>query len=298
MKIIITGGAGYIGCVLSEQLLSLGHTVICFDNFSFGNTPIKKMTSNKNFHPVVGNITEVDKFELLFNSCDAVIHLAGIVGYPQCKKEPELAQKVNVDGSKLLISVVDPSIPIIFSSTVSVYGNSNNICYEDSTTNPLTLYSQNKIEGENLFRFRGNSVIFRLATVYGISSKMRSDLLLNNFVKQAIETGKLEVYEKNYKRTFINVKDAAGAFVFALNNFDHIKEETYNVGSNDLNYSKEDICNIIKSKIPVDIVYNEFDRDDDQRNYIVNYDKLNATGYIIKNNIEKDIEDLIIYYKS
>lgn len=296
MKILITGGAGYLGCVLTEQLLHQGHSIVCFDNLSFGHSFVNKFTLNDKFRLVIGDITNKEDLSSVINSCDIIIHLAGIVGYPQCSKEPDLAQKVNIDGSKFIIELAKKSIPVIFCSTGSVYGNAASVCYENSTANPLTLYSQHKLEGEKLFLERGNTVIFRLATVYGISSKMRSDLLINNFVKEAVTKKYLEVYEKEYARTFINVRDAAGAFVFTLCNLDKMNSEIYNIGSNDLNYSKEEICNMIKRKTQATIIYNEFDKDQDQRNYIVNYDKISKAGYQIKNTLDQDLEDLIKYY--
>jgi nucleoside-diphosphate-sugar epimerase len=298
MKILITGGFGYIGSILIEQLLDKGHTVTCFDNLSFGYEHVIFLFNKKNFNFIKGDIRDLLHLKTVTKDQDIIIHLAGIVGYPLCNKDPNLAYEVNVTGTKNVIEACDDSQIIIFASTGSVYGNIEGICTEGSPLNPLTVYSKNKVDGEELFSQRKNSIIFRFATVYGISPRMRGDLLINNFVSTALKKKKLEVYEKHFMRTFISSQDSARVFDFAVENTDKMIGNVYNVGSNSLNYSKEDICNIIKNKISdVEIIYNECNKDEDQRNYVVEYKKINNLGFFVENNLDKDIDSLIKFYR-
>lgn len=295
MNIFITGGAGYIGMVVIRELLNEGYNVTCYDNFSKGSNQISSFKDTKSFNAINGDIRDKELLQKSIKNHEIIIHLAGIVGYPECSANPELAYDVNINGTKNLLNVAADSQLIINVSTGSVYGDLEFDCTEESPVNPLSLYAQTKLDGENLVKRRGNFVNLRLATVFGVSPRMRSDLLINNFVKTAVTTSELRVYQNQFKRTFINVDQLPKVFLFFINNQSKIND-LYNIGDDSLNYTKKDICDIIKMKTNVNIKYEEFDYDKDIRDYYVSYAKLNAAGLKINNNIEKDIDSLVSYY--
>jgi len=296
MKILITGGAGYIGSVLSESLLYQGHYVSSYDNLYKGFTHVTCLLNNPNYKIIKGDVLDESKLKYYVNDHDLVIHLAGIVGYPECDKKPELAYDVNVGGTKNVVRSLKKGQPIIHASTGSVYGDLADLCTEESPTNPISVYSKTKLEAEEIVQSTDSHINIRLATVFGLSPRMRDDLLINNFVKSSLQDGSLKVYQKDHMRTFINVNQFPIVFSYLINNFNELKGNLFNVGDNSLNYTKEQICNIIQSVINVKVVYDEFDKDTDQRNYFVSYDKINSAGLKLKSNINKDIEKLVDYY--
>lgn len=297
MNIFVTGGAGYIGTVTMQGLLDEGHHVTCYDNFSKGHDQINVLTNTETLNLIEGDVLNKPLLQESAIGHDLVIHLAGIVGYPECSANPKLAYDVNVNGTKNLLDALDDSQTIIHASTGSVYGDLGSDCTEESPVNPLSLYAQTKLDAERLISKRGNFVNLRLATVFGVSPRMRSDLLINNFVKTAVMSGELKVYQNQFKRTFINVNQLPKIFSFFINN--PVKRNTlYNIGDDSLNYTKKNICDIIGKHIDVNIKYEEFDSDKDVRNYYVSYDKLNNAGIKVNNNIENNILDLITYYSA
>lgn len=293
-KILITGGAGYVGTTLIDLLLKNGYKVRCLDILRSGPFGIIHFFANKNFEFVKGDVRDKKTAAQCLKGIEAVIHLAAIVGYPACRKEPELSQDINVNGTRVLVRQIKGKIPVIFASTGSTYGKMlEKICTETTLLNPLSSYSCQKAEAEEIVKKNKKFVIYRFATGFGVSPKMRLDLLPNDFTFKAVRDRGLIVYEKKFMRTFIHVRDMARALLFALKNYDRMKGEIYNVGSNKMNYSKEDICLIIKKKVDYYLHFAEISQDPDQRDYIVSYDKLEKLGFKTKISMEEGIEELI-----
>ena len=293
-KVLVTGGAGYVGSSLISILLKEGYKVRVFDNLRFGPEPIFPFFMDKNFEFVKGDIRNKDDVKKVVNGVDVIIHLAAIVGFPACRKDPVLARETNVDGTRNVVEAADGKIPVIFASTGSTYGKMlEDICTETTPLNPLTDYGKHKVEAEKIVETNKEFVIFRFATAFGVSARMRFDLLPNDFTYQAVRAKSIIVYERHFMRTFIHVRDMGYALLFALQNYDKMKGEAYNVGSNDMNHSKETICNMLSEKVDYYLHFADIAKDLDQRDYIVSYDKLENLGYKISIGMEDGIDELI-----
>ena len=296
MKIAITGGAGYVGCRLSEYFLRQGHEVLCIDWLRWGITSILNIIDHPNFHLHVIDIRDKE-VESVIKSADAVIHLAGIVGYPACDAEPILAQSINVEATKRVIDATGDK-PFVYASTGSVYGALNSICTELSETNPISKYSEYKLIGEE---YSGdNAVILRPATAFGVSNRLRNDLLVNDFVNQAINERELVLFEGHYKRTFLSVNDLARGFALGIEKYDEMKGEIWNVGDETLNHTKLDIANTILKyvdyKLDVDTL---LVHDKDRRNYFVDYSKIKErTDFVAKETLDSGILNLVTLYNA
>ena len=295
MNILIIGGAGYIGSKLVKHLLENKYKVTVFDRLLFGADHLLHYSNDKNFIFIKGDIRKLEDLEKLnISQYDYVVHLASIVGYPACRSNPELAKQTNIDGTKNILKVIGPDKPLIYASTGSNYGHKEEIVDENSTLNPLSLYAETKVMNENTIQKRNNYIIYRFATAFGSSPRMRLDLLVNDFSYKAIKEGYLVVYEKYHQRSFIHVEDIALSILFGIKNFDNMKNDVYNVGDDNMNYSKEEICNILKNKIKnLYVHYAEFDKDADQRNYIVSYKKIQNKGFKTRIDINDGIDELI-----
>ncbi len=296
MKIAITGGAGYVGCRLSEYFLKQGHEVICIDWMRWGVTPILNIIDHPNFHLHVIDIRNKE-VESVIKSADAVIHLAGIVGYPACDAEPILAHSINVEATKRVIDATGDK-PFVYASTGSVYGSLNDTCTENSETNPISKYSEYKLIGEE---YSGdNAVILRPATAFGVSNRLRNDLLVNDFVNQAVNVGELILFESHFKRTFLSVNDLVLGFALGIEKYDEMKGEVWNVGDENLNHTKLDIANTILKyvdyKLDVDTL---LVHDKDRRNYFVDYSKIKErTDFVAKETLDSGILNLVTLYNS
>ena len=296
-RVLITGGAGYIGTVLTELLLSKGYKVTVYDRLMYDGAILIPFFSNSNFKFVKGDILDTDSLGKVMKENDVIIHLAAIVGYFACDRNKDLTGRVNVDGTKAVLDLMGKNQYLLFGSTGSNYGKVDGICSEDTPLNPSTLYGVTKTESERMIMDRENSTAFRFATAFGISHRLRMDLLVNDLVYKAITDGCLVIYQSYAMRTFIHVKDMARSFLFAIENQDKMSGEIYNCGSNDLNYSKRDVCEIIKKKTDCYIDYNDFDYDKDNRDYEVSYDKLHSLGFDVTINVEQGIDELIKVYQ-
>jgi len=293
MKVLVTGGAGYVGTTLVPQLLKAGYEVIVFDNLMFGGDYILPFFRFKNFHFIEGDIRNEDALWNAAKNADVIIHLAAIVGFPACRKEPELAKTVNVDGTRNLIKVTSKSQLIIYASTGSNYGALEEVCTEESPLNPLSLYGQTKTMAERMLMEERTTIGYRFATAFGVSPRMRLDLLINDFTYKAITQGYLVVYESHFMRTFIHVYDMGRAFLFGIENQDKMKNNIYNVGSEKMNCSKREICELIKARTNFYVHYADIGEDADKRNYVVSYKKINSLGYDTTINIEEGIDELV-----
>ncbi len=294
LKVLMTGGAGYIGCVTIPLLLEHGYHVRVLDNLMYGGTQLLPFFNHPRFEFQRGDLRNPPDVCEAAKGCDAIIHLAAIVGFPACRKHPQLAQEVNVTGTQNVARVAGRSTPVLFGSTGSNYGALvDEICTEETPLNPLSLYAKTKTMAEEYLMEHCNTVAYRFATAFGLSPRLRLDLLVNDFVYAAVKVRHLVVYEKNFMRTFIHVRDIACAWLFALEHLDQMLGQVYNVGSETMNYSKEQICEMIRQRVEFYLHYADVGNDADQRNYVVSYRKICALGYQTTITVEQGIDELI-----
>lgn len=279
MKIVVTGGAGFIGSVLVPRLLEAGHRVHVVDNLMFGGGALLPLFINPRFSFAEADVTRRDELAPQLEGADVVIHLAALVGYPLCKKLPERAQVVNVQGAQNVLDLAPKGCRLVYASTGSNYGEVEGICNEDTPLNPLSLYGRTKTRAEQMFLEQDNSVSLRFATAFGISPRLRLDLMINDFTWQAIHQRYLVVYEKHFRRTFIHVIDIARAIIHVMDPALCNGHKVFNVGHNSLNYTKEDIVNLIKERVDFLVHYAEFGTDADKRDYEVDYTRISQTGF-------------------
>lgn len=298
-KILVTGGAGFIGSVLVPLLLEKGYFVRAVDNLMFNQFTLAPCFLNENFDFLKGDIRDEKLMVKALKDIDFIIHLAAIVGEPACQKDPNLCYSVNLQGTDLINRLRDDSQKIIFASTGCIYGKVEGVCTENSPFNQLfSDYSISKRKAEELIVKKGNYVIYRFATGFGLSPRVRLDLMINNFVYQAIKNKALIVYEGDAKRSFIHVRDLARALVFAVENFQNLKNEVYHIGSENLNITKREIAQRIKEKVDYYLDFVDFDKDPEQRNYEVSYAKIQKKGFRVTIDLDKGIDELIQGYRA
>ena len=299
-KILITGGAGYIGSVLVPMLLERGHNVTVIDNFYYEQATLLDSCINKNFTVIRGDCRDEELMRRCMAEKDYIIPLAALVGFPLCEKDKIAASTTNLDAIKLIIKLRKPEQRIIYPCTNSGYGIGvgDDFCTEDSPITPISLYGTTKVEAETAVLEAGNSMTFRFATVFGASPRMRVDLLVNDFVHRAIIDRTAVIFEGHFKRNFIHIRDAAGAFLFAIDNFERMKGKPYNCGLSSANLSKIELCEKIKEHI-TEFVYIEaaIGEDPDKRNYIVSNERLESMGWKPKYSLDDGIEELIKVYR-
>lgn len=296
MKIFITGGAGYIGTSLIPLLLEKNYFVTVYDSLIFDNgDKILPYIGNKNFKFIQGDIRDKELLNQSIKNHDVVIHLAALVGFPICRKLGDKeSYSVNTEGTKIVIESMSEHQYLLFGSTGSNYGEVDGICTEDTPLNPLTAYGVTKTEAEKLVMNRKNSTAFRFATAFGVSPRLRLDLLVNDLTYRSYTEGYAVIYESHFMRTFIHVKDIARVFCFSIENKEIMSGEVYNVGSNSMNYSKKDVCEVIKKILPNSYFnYADVDGDPDKRNYIVSYEKINNLGFDTTITLEEGVNELI-----
>jgi nucleoside-diphosphate-sugar epimerase len=292
MKILITGGAGYVGTSMIPQLLQKNYKVHVFDSLLFGGDAILPFFRHPNFEFTRGDIRNFDALKKVIKDADIIIHLAAIVGFPACRKDPDLAKTVNVDGTQNVINATSNDQLIIYGSTGSNYGDVEDICTENTPLNPLSIYGQTKTLAEKMIMENRNAIAWRFATAFGVSPRLRLDLLVNDFTYKAVKEGYLVVYEKHFMRTFIHVSDMGRAFIFGIENQNRMIGNVYNVGSEKMNYSKEQICELIREQTNAYIHYADVGEDADKRNYVVSYKKINDLGYDTVISVEKGIAEM------
>ncbi|MBI2596907.1 NAD-dependent epimerase/dehydratase [Candidatus Daviesbacteria bacterium] len=292
--ILITGGAGYVGVPTVSLLLEKGYKVTVIDNLMWTGNVLLPFLSNTGFNFIKGDIRSKKELTDSFEDIDIVIHLAAIVGFPACRKYPKESREINVDGTQHVVDFAKGKIPIIFASTGSTYGKIiEKYCTETTPLNPLSHYGKQKAEAEDIIKTNDSFIIYRFATAFGVSPRMRLDLLINDFAFRAVSEKTLIVYEKEFMRTFIHVKDMARSFLFALENFDKMNKEIYNVGDERLNVSKEEVCRLLQKYVEFYLHFVEVGHDIDQRDYMVDYSKIQKVGYDTTISIEEGIKELI-----
>ncbi len=295
MKVLVTGGAGYVGSVLVGKLLEKGIKVCVVDNLMYDNgfTLIPHFNTPK-FQFIKGDVRDKKLMKSLVHNFEHVVHLAAIVGFPACRKNPQLTREVNVHSTKYISSLLSNDQGVVYASTGSNYGIiENEICTEETPLNPISLYGKTKTKAEEIFLNENGAVAYRFATAFGLSPRMRLDLLINDFVYQAINNKTLVMFEKSFKRTFIHVNDMADSIIYAIENYDSMKNNTYNVGGDFNNYNKEEIALMIKERVDYYLHFAEFGEDEDKRNYEVSYKKINDKGFHIKTTVQDGINELI-----
>ena len=295
-KVLITGGAGYIGSILTPMLLNQGYDVTVVDNFMYKQNSLNHVCSYKNFTVHNKDVRVLDDMKKIFADADIIIPLAAYVGAPLCKKDPVGATTVNKDSIFLMLDKLSKDQRVIMPTTNSAYGSGdeNNFCTEESPLNPISQYAIEKVEVEKRLMEFENFISFRLATVFGMSPRMRIDLLVNDFTYRAVYDGFVVLFESHFKRNYIHVNDVCRAFLHAINNYDQMKGQIYNVGLSDTNISKFDLCKEISKKLPYFKFLEEpIGKDPDQRNYIVSNDKIESTGFMTQTTLAMGIEELI-----
>lgn len=300
MKVLVTGGAGYIGSILVPRLLDKGAAVTVVDNFFYNQTSLLDVCSNPRLKVVRGDARDNKLISSLVKEKDFIIPLACLVGAPLCDKFPQEARAVNFEAIKMILKFRSRQQKIIFPNTNSGYGigKANIYCTEESPLRPISLYGKLKVEAEKALLRDGNVVTLRLATVFGISPRMRLDLLVNDFVYRAVNDRYVVLFEANYKRNYIHVRDAARAFIHVIDNFAKMKNEPYNVGLSDANLSKKELCEEIKKQVPhFTFVDSPIGYDPDKRNYIVSNKKIEATGFKPRISLQEGISELIKGYQ-
>jgi len=291
-KILVTGGAGYKGIILTTKLLESGYNVTILDNFMYGYEPVLHLATHPNLEIIKRDIRNgVEKL----GQYDVIFHLAGISGFPACASNPHSAQLINVEATRLLGKSVSKDQMLINASTTSVYGKSGLPCDEDTLVDPVSNYAHTKLEAEKILMQYENVVSLRFATVFGFSPRLRMDLMINDFTYKAVKEGVLVLFDSYAKRTFMHVKDAADCYIFTMENYDKMKGGIYNAGGNHLNFSKAEIADMISLKVKYNIINSELS-DKDLRHFIVNYDKIEKIGFKPKISVQDGIDELIRIY--
>jgi nucleoside-diphosphate-sugar epimerase len=299
MNILITGGAGYIGSVLTPYLLEKGLAVTVIDNLYYRQHSLLHCFAHPKFRFVQGDACNESTMQQEIKKADVIIPLAAIVGAPACDRTPLLATQLNYDSIINLLKYTSRSQYILYPNTNSGYGigNQGEFCTEKSPLTPLSLYGKLKVRAEDILLASGQAIAFRLATVFGISPRMRLDLLVNDFTFRACQDRCIVLFEEHFKRNFIHVRDVAYAFHFGIENFSKMKGEAYNVGLSSANLSKRELCEKIKTHIPALYIHSAtIGEDPDKRDYIVSNEKLESLGWAPRVSLDEGIREMIAAY--
>ena len=293
MKILITGGAGYKGTKLTKKLLEDGHSVCILDNFMYGHDSVLSFIENKNLKIIKKDIRGINKSDV--ENYDMIVHLAALCGVPLCQNNPTSAYSINVESTKRLTQILDDEQKLIYASTSSIYGNSDKICTEESPILSNSIYSQTKYEAEKIVNERKNSISLRVSVIFGVSYRMNNDTMINDFVYKSINDKNLVLFDKNSKMPFIHIDDVIESYLFALNNFDSMKDNTYNIGDESLIFSKIDIAENIKKYINLEIIESNL-KNLNSKNSEVSFEKIRNKGYKTSKSLDDGIRDLIKLY--
>lgn len=299
-NILVTGGAGYLGSVIVPKLLDLGHKVTVLDNFMFNQDSLNPLCLNPNFEVYRGDCRDKTLVSPLVSKADVVIPLAALVGAPLCGRDQLGTVSTNRDAVVLLTELMSQQQQLLMPITNSGYGigEEGKHCDETSPLRPISLYGTSKVEAEKAVLDKGNAISFRLATVFGMSPRMRLDLLVNDFVYRAVKDSAIVLFESHFKRNFIHIQDVANAFLHGLSNFELMQGEAYNVGLSDANLSKKELCETIQKHLPKFVFIDApIGEDPDKRDYIVSNTKIESTGYKPKISLDTGISELIKGYR-
>ncbi len=298
-KVLITGGAGYLGSVMVENFLKRGYTVTVLDDFRYGQSSLLHLCSSRTLEVARGDVRDQAVLKPLLKRADLIVPLAAIVGAPACEQRPEESRSINVGAVRLIAKLRGKGQRILFPVTNSGYGigKSGVYCTEKTPLKPISLYGRQKVEAERILLEGGGAIAFRLATAFGVSPRMRVALLVNDFTYRAVRDGYIVLFEEHFKRNYIHVRDIARAFHFGAVNFPRMKNEVYNVGLSNANLSKLELCRVIKKQVPgLVIVSSDVGRDPDQRDYIVSNEKIERAGFRPRYSLARGIRGLIKAY--
>lgn len=300
MKILITGGAGYLGSIMVPHLLSLGHSVTVVDTFMFNQTSLLDCCANPAFSLVRGDVRDRALMQKVMAAADVIIPLACLTGAPLCKLQPDNARSTIVDALRLMLELRSSEQRILYPTTNSGYGVGEEglFCTEESPLRPISLYGQLKCEAEAMLLDAGNAITYRLATVFGASPRMRLDLLVNDFTFKAVTQGFMVLFEAHFKRNYIHIRDIARAFEHGITHFETMRNRPYNVGLSSANLSKWELCEEIQKQVPnFYFVEAPIGKDPDQRNYIVSNARIEATGFMPRYSLQDGVTELLKAYQ-
>ncbi len=299
-QILVTGGAGYLGSILVPELLKQGHSVTVLDSFMYRQNSLAHVCADANFNVVNGDVRLTETIKPLLKQADIIIPLAALVGAPLCNKDPVGATSTNRDAILSMLEGLSSDQRVLMPTTNSAYGSGdeNNYCDENSPLNPISQYAIEKVEVEKRLLEHDNAISFRLATVFGMAPRMRTDLLVNDFVYRAVYDRAVVLFESHFKRNYIHIRDVTRAFLHGIENFEAMAGQIYNVGLSDANLSKKELCERIQKQLP-EFVFVEAGagKDPDQRNYIVSNEKIESTGFKPAHSIDSGVTELIKGYK-
>lgn len=299
MRVLVTGGAGYIGSILVPDFLARGYEVTVVDNFAYRPTSLLECCSNPNFRIIRGDVRDSAMMTKEYVKHDVIVPLAAIVGAPACKRQPEAATAIHVGAIRDMVGKLGKDQMVLYPVTNSGYGigEAGKFCTEESPLRPISLYGTTKVEAERVLLETGQAVTFRLATVFGAAPRMRVDLLVNDFVYRAVYDRFVVLFEAHFKRNFIHVRDVSNAFQFGIDNYAKMKGQTYNVGLSEANLSKAELCEAIKKFLPdFHILVSEIGEDPDKRDYIVSNEKIEKAGWAPRHSLDAGIKELIKCY--
>lgn len=300
VHILITGGAGYIGSVLTRHLLEQGHRVTVLDSLVYRQASLLHLCHWPTFEFIRGDARDVDLLKRVVPEFDVLIPLAALVGAPACDRDPMMATSVNLEAVLALNGIRSKHQRVLFPTTNSGYGvgEQDTYCTEETPLRPISLYGRTKVEAEQALLQSENVITFRLATVFGVSPRMRLDLLVNDFTHRAVKDRFIVLFEEHFRRNFIHVRDVAGAFLFGLEHFERLKNQPYNVGLSSANLSKRQLCEVIRRRVPELVVFSSpVGKDPDQRNYVVSNEKIEKAGWRPMVSLDEGIEELLKAYR-
>lgn len=295
-NILVTGGAGYLGSIMVPDLLAAGHKVTVLDNFMFKQASLNHCSYHPNFYVVKADIRQKDIMSKLMKNVDVIIPLAALVGAPLCSLDPIGATTINHDAIELMLQLLSKDQIVLMPTTNSAYGtgDKDNYCSEVSPLRPISQYAIEKVEIEKKLMQHENAISFRLATVFGMSPRMRIDLLVNDFTYRAVNDRFVVLFESHFKRNYVHVRDVSRVFQHALKNYNSMKGEIFNVGLSEANVSKRELCEAIQKQIPEFLFIDEqIGKDPDQRDYIVSNEKIESTGFKTEFSLDRGISELI-----
>ena len=299
-KLLITGGAGYLGSIMTPFFLSKGYEVTVIDNLMYAQTTLMECCANPGFSFIKGDICDKNLMKSIVPKFDIIIPLAAIVGAPACKTNPLLTKMVNYEAYMDLIKMLSTDQKILFPTTNSGYGigEKDNYCTEESPLRPLSEYGKTKVEIEKALLDTGMAITYRLATVFGTSPRMRMDLLVNDFTYKAIKDGSIVLFEEHFRRNYIHIRDVAKAFLYGIEQYDRMKGEPFNVGLSSANLTKRQLAEKIKEYVPNFYIHSaDIGEDPDKRDYLVSNEKIESFGWKPDYSLDDGIRDLITAYK-